>query len=165
MAEILGIEKNTVLQRLYVAKIKPLTKEAIYPKSALESIRNVPGKGRPKTPIIKQVLKAQEAYKIAIIAGDTRVREKETIFTNSLTRFMYIRKSVPQDELNKLFAALDPKYAKILNLNSFTFRGIDGSFVTSTIKNLDKAELIFPELAIKPKKRKPAPKKQPKSKK
>ena len=47
MAEKLGIEKNTVLQRLYVAKIKPKTREAIYDNSALEAIRNVPGKGRP----------------------------------------------------------------------------------------------------------------------
>jgi len=48
MAQELGIEKNAVLQRLFVAKIKPLTKESIYPESALEAIRNVPGKGRPK---------------------------------------------------------------------------------------------------------------------
>jgi len=47
MAEELGIEKNAVLQRLFVAGIKPITKEAIYPASALEAIRNVPGKGRP----------------------------------------------------------------------------------------------------------------------
>jgi predicted ArsR family transcriptional regulator len=47
MAEILGIAPNTVMQRLYVAKIKPITKEALYDKSALEAIRNVPGKGRP----------------------------------------------------------------------------------------------------------------------
>jgi hypothetical protein len=47
MGKILGIEENTVLQRLYVAGIKPLTKKAIYDKSALEAIRNVPGKGRP----------------------------------------------------------------------------------------------------------------------
>ncbi len=48
MAEILGIAPNTVMQRLYVAGIKPITKEAVYDKSALEAIRNVPGKGRPK---------------------------------------------------------------------------------------------------------------------
>jgi predicted ArsR family transcriptional regulator len=47
MAEILGIAPNAVMQRLYVAKIKPITKEALYDKSALEAIRNVPGKGRP----------------------------------------------------------------------------------------------------------------------
>jgi predicted ArsR family transcriptional regulator len=47
MGKILGIEENTVLQRLYVAGIKPLTKKAVYDKSALEAIRNVPGKGRP----------------------------------------------------------------------------------------------------------------------
>jgi hypothetical protein len=47
MAEILEIAPNTVMQRLYVAKIKPITKEALYDKSALEAIRTVPGKGRP----------------------------------------------------------------------------------------------------------------------
>jgi predicted ArsR family transcriptional regulator len=47
MAEALGIAPNTVMQRLYVAGIKPITKEALYDKSALETIRNVPGKGRP----------------------------------------------------------------------------------------------------------------------
>jgi hypothetical protein len=48
MAKELGIAPNTVMQRLYVAKIKPITKEALYDKSAIESIRNVPSKGRPK---------------------------------------------------------------------------------------------------------------------
>jgi len=47
MAEILGIPPDTVKNRLFVAKIKPLTKAAVYDKSALEAIRNVPGKGRP----------------------------------------------------------------------------------------------------------------------
>ena len=50
MAAELGLERNTVMQRLFVAGIKPITKEAIYDKSALEAIRNVPGKGRPKKP-------------------------------------------------------------------------------------------------------------------
>ena len=50
MAAELGIERNAVMQRLFVAKIKPVTKEAMYDKSALEAIRNVPGKGRPPKP-------------------------------------------------------------------------------------------------------------------
>ena len=50
MATELGIERNAVMQRLFVAKIKPVTKEAMYDKSALEAIRNVPGKGRPPKP-------------------------------------------------------------------------------------------------------------------
>jgi DNA-directed RNA polymerase specialized sigma24 family protein len=50
MASILNINADTVKQRLSVAKIKPATREAIYPKAALEAIRNVPGKGRPKKP-------------------------------------------------------------------------------------------------------------------
>ena len=48
MAEILGIPPETVKQRLFVAKITPLTKDAVYDRSALELIRNVPGKGRPR---------------------------------------------------------------------------------------------------------------------
>ena len=48
MAVELGIAPPAVKQRLFVAKIKPVTKEAIYDKSALEAIRNVPGKGRPR---------------------------------------------------------------------------------------------------------------------
>jgi hypothetical protein len=34
--------------RLFRADIKPITKDALYDKSALEAIRTVPGKGRPK---------------------------------------------------------------------------------------------------------------------
>ena len=48
MAERLNIDANTVKQRLFRAEIKPLTSEALYDPSALEAIRNVPGKGRPK---------------------------------------------------------------------------------------------------------------------
>jgi predicted ArsR family transcriptional regulator len=48
MAEKLGIDKNAVLQRLFVAKIKPITREALYDISALKAISNVAGKGRPK---------------------------------------------------------------------------------------------------------------------
>ena len=50
MAKELGIAPNTVMQRLYVAKIKPITKEALYDKSVLEILKNTPGKGRPKKP-------------------------------------------------------------------------------------------------------------------
>jgi hypothetical protein len=48
MAVILGITSDAVQQRLLVAKIKPITKDAVYDKSALEAIRKVPGKGRPR---------------------------------------------------------------------------------------------------------------------
>jgi hypothetical protein len=48
MAEILGITLDVVQQRLLTAKIKPITKDALYDKSALETIRTVPGKGRPR---------------------------------------------------------------------------------------------------------------------
>jgi transposase len=48
IAKKLGITYLTAKQRLLRAGIKPITKEAIYPESALEAIRDVPGKGRPK---------------------------------------------------------------------------------------------------------------------
>jgi predicted ArsR family transcriptional regulator len=48
MADILGLKLKTVKKRLETADIKPLTKEAVYPASALDAIREVPGRGRPK---------------------------------------------------------------------------------------------------------------------
>ncbi len=51
MAEALGLGQPAVKMRLRVANIKPVSyagPTAIYDKSALEAIRNVPGKGRPK---------------------------------------------------------------------------------------------------------------------
>jgi hypothetical protein len=47
MAELLNVPVKTVNMRLFRAGIKPVTKDAVYDKSALEAIRNVPGKGRP----------------------------------------------------------------------------------------------------------------------
>jgi len=48
MAEILSIPYITAKQRLRRAGKEPITNEALYDKSALEAIRNVPGKGRPR---------------------------------------------------------------------------------------------------------------------
>ena len=48
LANALGIKPNAVRQRLFVAGIKPIVEEKIYPPETLEKIRNVPGKGRPK---------------------------------------------------------------------------------------------------------------------
>ncbi|GHV28101.1 hypothetical protein AGMMS4952_10990 [Spirochaetia bacterium] len=50
MAEQLKIPPDTVQRRLLRAGIKPKTKDALYDHSALEAIRNVPGKGRPPKP-------------------------------------------------------------------------------------------------------------------
>jgi hypothetical protein len=44
---MLKIRPAAVKMRLKNAGIIPITREAVYPKSAYESIRNVPGKGRP----------------------------------------------------------------------------------------------------------------------
>jgi hypothetical protein len=48
MSKTLGITYLTAKQRLLRAKIKPISNETLYPASALEAIRNVPPRGRPK---------------------------------------------------------------------------------------------------------------------
>jgi len=48
MAEKLGISYGTAKTRLARAGIKPITKEALYDKSALLVLKNTAGKGRPK---------------------------------------------------------------------------------------------------------------------
>ena len=48
MAEKSGLKLKTVKKRLEAAKIKPLTKEAVYDESAYEIILNAPPRGRPK---------------------------------------------------------------------------------------------------------------------
>jgi hypothetical protein len=47
LAAELGINANAVSQRIYVAKIKPIKKLAIYPPDTFDKIRNVPSRGRP----------------------------------------------------------------------------------------------------------------------
>jgi len=48
MAERLGIEPNTIKQRLYKSKVKPLSRDALYEISALDIVRNVKPVGKPK---------------------------------------------------------------------------------------------------------------------
>jgi molecular chaperone GrpE (heat shock protein) len=48
MAKILNITPDSVLKRLQRAGIKPINREVLYDPAALEAIRNVPGRGRPK---------------------------------------------------------------------------------------------------------------------
>ncbi len=48
IADKLGISYKTAHQRLTRAGVQPITTGAIYPPEALEAIRNVPGKGRPR---------------------------------------------------------------------------------------------------------------------
>ena len=48
IADELKISYDTAHKRLERAGIKPILKEDLYPESALEAIRNVPGKGRPR---------------------------------------------------------------------------------------------------------------------
>jgi predicted ArsR family transcriptional regulator len=47
LSKELGIKPNAVRQRLFVAGIRPIVVEKIYPPETLEIIRDVRGKGRP----------------------------------------------------------------------------------------------------------------------
>jgi len=46
MSKILGVPSNTIKQRLFQKNIKPVSKDALYNLSVLETIRN-PIMGRP----------------------------------------------------------------------------------------------------------------------
>jgi predicted ArsR family transcriptional regulator len=48
MADKLGISTNTAKHRIFQLGIKPVSTDALYDVSALDAIRNVPGKGRPR---------------------------------------------------------------------------------------------------------------------
>ena len=48
MADILGIKLKAAKLRIFREGIKPITKDALYDKSALEILRNTPSRGRPK---------------------------------------------------------------------------------------------------------------------
>jgi hypothetical protein len=47
LAKEAGVSYDTAHKRLERAGIKPIIKEAIYPMSALEVVKNAPGRGRP----------------------------------------------------------------------------------------------------------------------
>ena len=48
IAKILGISYDNVRKRISIAKIKPITKEAIYPIDTPDKIRDTNPVGRPK---------------------------------------------------------------------------------------------------------------------
>jgi predicted ArsR family transcriptional regulator len=50
IAKELGLNRHTVEQRLIKAGIKPITYEALYDPSALDVVKNSPGRGRPAKP-------------------------------------------------------------------------------------------------------------------
>ena len=50
IADELGIPWKTAHKRIEKMGIKPLSYKAIYDKSVVEAIREVPGRGRPKKP-------------------------------------------------------------------------------------------------------------------
>ena len=63
MAERLDISYLAAKQRLLRAGIKPIATDTLYEAVALESIRNVPGKGRPKKPETKTKTTTKKAAK------------------------------------------------------------------------------------------------------
>ena len=48
MEKELNISRNTIKHRIFELGISPVSKDALYTEKDFESIRNVPGKGRPK---------------------------------------------------------------------------------------------------------------------
>jgi p-aminobenzoyl-glutamate transporter AbgT len=48
MSKELGISERAVYQRLHTLGIEPVTRQVIYPKTALEAIREVSKGGRPR---------------------------------------------------------------------------------------------------------------------
>ena len=64
LAKELEIEPNAVKLRLFRLKIKPITAEAIYDEQVLDILRNVPGKGRPKTKPEQEKSKATKKTKV-----------------------------------------------------------------------------------------------------
>ena len=48
LAEILGISEEAAYLRINRAGIKPLTRQAVFPKSTLDAIREVSKGGRPR---------------------------------------------------------------------------------------------------------------------
>jgi len=50
IAAILGISYDNVRKRIEKAKIKPITKDAIYPHDTPDKIRDTPPPGRPPKP-------------------------------------------------------------------------------------------------------------------
>lgn len=63
IAKELEITYLTAKQRLLRAGIKPTAKYAIYPRSVLEAIRNVPGRGRPRKAKAEPAKPAKKAKK------------------------------------------------------------------------------------------------------
>ena len=117
MAEELGIEKNAVLQRLYVAKIKPLSKEAIYPESALEAIRNVPGKGRPKKTVDRAVV-AINIFSEAQKNGNLRVAsEASRLVFDSVQEAADIAEYISDEDLRRFLDALHKANLDAASLN------------------------------------------------
>jgi hypothetical protein len=54
LADALGIPQKTVEMRLFRTGIKPIMRGVIYDKSALEVLKNTPGRGRPKKQPVKR---------------------------------------------------------------------------------------------------------------
>jgi hypothetical protein len=54
---------DTIKKRLFRLGIKPLSRDALYPISVLETLRNTPPKGRPKKPEAEAAKQAKKPAK------------------------------------------------------------------------------------------------------
>jgi hypothetical protein len=77
MADILGVPVKTVNMRLFRLGIKPITKDAIYEKSTLKKIKDVPAKGRPRKAAGQEPAKPRASKTRA--AKQTAKTKKQTI--------------------------------------------------------------------------------------
>jgi hypothetical protein len=77
MAERLEITYLTAKQRLLRAGIKPVTKEVLYDKSALEAIRNVPGRGRPPKAPFKEPEKEKPEATVKPALGSETMQARD----------------------------------------------------------------------------------------
>jgi len=115
MAEMLKISYIAVRQRIFVAKIEPITKEAIYPLEALEKIRNVPGRGRPsktaetaeKTEEARKLYLEAKVAQIAFVAAINggnfeEIYEKERMFSTAFIKAHKLRKYLTSGEVDAL---------------------------------------------------------------
>jgi hypothetical protein len=62
MANCLGVTPKVINMRLFRLGIKPIAKDALYPASALDAIRDVT-MGRPKKPEVKPAKPAKKTVK------------------------------------------------------------------------------------------------------
>ena len=116
IAEILCISYDNARQRISKAKIKPITKEAIYPLDTPDKIKDVGPVGRPSkaTEKAEKTEEARKLYLEIIIARDAYIEaintgifedifEKEKIFDALFKAVYKLRKYIPREKFEMIF--------------------------------------------------------------